>query len=127
MEMRSELKKLTSVFWEQKSTAEAMIRQVDRSESLGRAFKALGIWWLLAIVGVFIPVLHFVIVPLFLVLGVYFALKQSRVRFEIEGGHFICPACGVQNAFEKGRAFFPREERCVSCFVTVQIEETSNS
>src|SRR2546430_12303932 len=45
------------------------IREFNRDERVRRALAGLGKWWGVAIVSVFIPVAHFVLVPSFLAYG----------------------------------------------------------
>lgn len=116
-------KELISVFWDKKATGRVELREISSSERSVEAAKALAIGWGLAIFCILIPVLHFVLVPLFLILGIFWALKKWKTVQEVVTGGFACPACGKETSLEKSSARFPREERCSSCFVTVELKE----
>ena len=78
-----------------------------------RALAGLGACWGLALVSVFIPVAHFVLVPTFAVAGVVLAglrLREDRRLVRVSG---TCPRCGVQQEFEAGGRF--RGERALDC------------
>ena len=47
------------------------IREFNREQRMRRALAALGQWWGVALACVFIPVAHFVLVPSFLLYGVW--------------------------------------------------------
>jgi hypothetical protein len=59
-----------------------------------RALKILGILWGLAVVTVFIPVAHFVLVPGFLIAGPVMAVQRYRTGESVEGATGVCPTCG---------------------------------
>jgi len=90
--------------------------EFDRVARWRRALRALGQWWGVAILCVFIPVAHFALVPgLFL-----FAIYQffQRLNTEAIGMHARgrCPDCGADQEFElAGRWRVPQLVTCASC------------
>ena len=61
-----------------------------------RALKMLGIMWVLAVVTVFIPIAHFVLVPGFLLAGPVTAVMRFRVAEMTETAQGACPTCGQE-------------------------------
>lgn len=53
------------------------------SEKLKLAFKKLSLFLMLAIISIFIPVLHFILVPLFLLLSIVFAFREFRIKYRL--------------------------------------------
>src|SRR2546429_9907546 len=47
------------------------IREFNREQRMRRALEGLGKWWGVALLSVFIPVAHFVLVPSFLLYGMW--------------------------------------------------------
>jgi transposase-like protein len=69
--------------------------------------------WGLALVSVFIPVAHFVLVPTFALAGVLLAAlraREDRRLMEVRGA---CPRCGTEQRFKVGGRFAP--ERSLDC------------
>jgi hypothetical protein len=65
----------------------------DRERWL-RALRMLGIMWGLAVLTVFIPIAHFVLVPGFLIAGPVMAVLRYRAGESVEGATGECPTCG---------------------------------
>jgi len=66
-----------------------------RRDRVRRAVLALAVCWGAAVAAVFLPVLHFVLVPALLVAGpvvAYGRLRQRLTLLDVEGA---CPACGA--------------------------------
>lgn len=83
------------------------------AQRMGRAARILGICWALAVAAVFLPVLHFLLVPGLLLAGPVLAglgLRHGRRLVRVDG---VCPRCGVRQSFEPGGAVRPR--RTIDC------------
>lgn len=86
------------------------------AQRMQRALKALGLCWAAAVAAVFLPVLHFVLVPALLLAGPVAALVRHRERRSVLGYAGTCPACGA--ALEERRALPSHDEvalRCDAC------------
>jgi hypothetical protein len=72
--------------------------------------------WGLALLSVFIPLGHFILVPAFLIAGpVLFAMRLTE-GVSLLGARGPCPVCGVDQSFtEKGRLLTPHPVRCSAC------------
>ena len=106
---------------------EATVTVVEwsRQERLRRAFKFGGMCWGAAIIAVFIPILHFILVPLLLLAGPaagYYFYHQERMS---QGGQSVCPQCGASLKIEKGAAKWPAEEMCTACHTMLRVTPTS--
>ena len=69
--------------------ATAVVIEQSTGERVGRVFTGLGMFWALALGGLFIPVAHFILVPVFLTAGIIMAVKRSkedRRLAEVGGG-----------------------------------------
>ena len=66
---------------------------LSTKERLQRAFKASGMFFGAAVVAVFIPGLHFFLVPLFLILTVYFGYKRFKEVRRVDLSSVNCPVC----------------------------------
>ncbi len=98
------------------AAATLRVRTWSKPERTGRAVRALLTCWGLAVLAVFLPVLHFVLVPSLLVAGPIAALARLREGASVLEANGACPACGVTQRFAVSGAL--REEtrlRCESC------------
>ncbi len=94
----------------------------DKNERVWRASKALMICWFLAVGGILIPILHFVIVPFFLLLGpLLFFVLYSESKGQL-GGKGICPECKKEFDIEPGKKTFPFDDVCNHCKAHSQID-----
>jgi hypothetical protein len=96
--------------------ATVSIRQHSRPERLRRAARAWAGCWGAAIVAVFLPVLHFVLVPALLAGGPLYAMVMMRERVTVLGADGDCPACGAaQHPKLKAGASASMDFRCEGC------------
>jgi hypothetical protein len=102
--------------------AVAVVLRRSVASRVGRAGVALAIAWLLAFPAIFLPVLHFVLVPGFLVGGVVLAaqrLREDRTLARVDG---TCPRCGTAlHATPGGRFRLPRSVQCLRCKNTLTL------
>ena len=79
------------------------------------AFKRAGLFLLFALFSVFVPVFHFVLVPLFLIVAFVFGMKARKARFMVEAFDTKCPHC---QAPLKSEALYLEDELrqfCINC------------
>jgi len=74
----------------------ATIQQFGSRERWGRALRGLGKWWGAALLSVFIPVAHFVLVPSFLGYGLWQFGTRLRTTELVTAAQGVCPDCGAQ-------------------------------
>lgn len=88
------------------------------------AFRSLFRWWLLALFSVLIPVAHFVLVPLFLLLGLIFSVRTFLQSEVLSESRVECPKCGKKFEIVTLTARFPIFDICKECEAQVRIERT---
>ncbi len=104
------------------SVAELYTRTFSSGERMGRAGKILGICWLLAVVTAFIPIAHFVLVPLFLIAGPVLAVMKYKTETVMEKAHGVCPECTqtVDIELDPGDKL-PKRTYCPACNKPLQL------
>ena len=111
-----------AVFGASPVPAVAIVQRRSLASRLGRAGLGLGIAWLLAFPAIFLPVLHFVLVPGFLIGGVVLAvqrLREGRTLVRVEGA---CPRCRAALDMTPGGRFrLPRSVQCLHCKNTLTL------
>jgi hypothetical protein len=93
--------------------ATAMVVVQSLEQRLVRTAAGLGICWGLALVGLFIPVAHFILVPTFLMAGIAVAVMRIREDRRLLAVRGACPRCGAMQEFKGGGRF--RAERSLDC------------
>ncbi len=74
---------------------------------VARALKAGGVFWAVAAGCVFLPGLHFVLVPSFLLVGVATGFRHLRDREVVSRVRGACPRCGFEQEFAAGNRLTP--------------------
>lgn len=105
-----------------RSDGEVAVRRWSGMDRTRRAIVALAGFWALAIVSIFIPALHFVLVPAFLLIGPIAAVLLARQKSTVLGGRGVCPACSEPFFIEGGTESWPLQDVCESCRAAVTIE-----
>jgi len=96
--------------------AAVRVRRRDRRARTVRAAKTLGACWGLAVAAVFLPVLHFVLVPLLLVLGPALSWSRLHEAHTLIDAQGRCPGCGEPLALKLGTRWRERTLlRCERC------------
>jgi hypothetical protein len=102
--------------------ATALVIEQSTGERVGRAFAGLGMFWALALGGLFIPVAHLILVPVFLTAGIVMAIKRSREERRLAEVRGPCPRCGAQQVFKGGGRFANgRSLDCPACHGTFAV------
>ena len=87
-----------------------------------RAAKAAAVFWAFAFGCVFIPGLHFVLVPSFLVIGVAAGLRHARDAEVVSRVRGACPRCGGEQDFAAGNRLAPTWTLdCPACHNTLTL------
>lgn len=97
------------------------IEAVSRRENLIFGAKKLALSWLVSLITVLAPIVHFVLVPTFFFLGIYLFLGQQKKTHVARQGHFLCPACTGRTDLKAFR--FQNEQRlsCAHCGIQLEI------
>ena len=97
--------------------AQLLVDNLTTGQRLRRAGVALAAGGALAVIALPIPLVHFVLVPGALLLGLIFAVMRLNQRQVIRSAEGTCPYCGAhQRLGLAGRVFrLPREVFCDKC------------
>jgi hypothetical protein len=106
-----------SLFDFPKTEAVVTVRHFDAGERTRRALQSGGVLFGLAVLSVFIPIAHFVLVPSFLVASIVFTMLRLKQARKIVRVHGRCPRCSTEQDFEIDHAPLQGEIEltCTSC------------
>lgn len=107
------------------SSGLVQVKTWSDKERLLNAVKALALWWFLAVLTIFIPIAHFVLVPGCLLLGPIVAAIKYSQRGLVLGGESTCPICGAVFKIASSRERWPLDDVCEGCHRHVRIEKSS--
>ncbi len=79
------------------------------------ALRALGLYWGIALFCVLFPLLHFVLVPFFLLLGIFLAVRAGLAKERILDGSVLCPECKKPFSVKPALVHWPMNEVCQEC------------
>lgn len=72
------------------------VDELSTGRRVGRALTGFGLWFGAAVVCVFVPVAHFVLVPGCLAGAVIVLVSRLRTRVLVVRAHGVCPDCGAE-------------------------------
>lgn len=99
-----------------------VLRHLNTGDRVKAGLTLFGASWLIAIVFVLFPVIHFVMVPLFLLLGPVGFLYGYRSTERIESGTCTCPNCAKGIHFPAGRYKAEYKETCPQCLHALYVK-----
>lgn len=94
----------------------------EKKDTIFLSLKKLGLFWILAAFSVFIPLMHFILVPAFLGLGIFAFLSQYKNKFYLEKANCQCPQCMQSFALNKFYFFDGKKLGCTHCMAQLNIE-----
>ena len=108
---------ITLRFWDKPPTqGTAVILERSFVQRMQRALVQLVIFWGLALVSLFIPIAHFVLVPGFLIAGVIAAQRQVKEEQTLLTASGPCPRCESEQKFSPNSRFEPGMKlQCPGC------------
>jgi glycosyltransferase A (GT-A) superfamily protein (DUF2064 family) len=102
--------------------ARVFVRVPTPGQRLTRAAKALGTFWAVAAGCIFLPVLHFVLVPTFAAIGLVMGAARLRDQQTVTRVHGGCPRCGREQDFAFGnRLAATWRLDCPACHTNLQL------
>lgn len=104
-----------------KTTGFVLRRDLTRSERMARALRMFGILFGVGCFTIFIPILHFILPPLFLILAVVFATTTWLETGEVLRGEINCPNCQKTMQITKEAEDWPKIQRCGGCSYTLKV------
>tara|TARA_B100001248_G_scaffold251745_2_gene227180 strand:+ start:7224 stop:7586 length:363 start_codon:yes stop_codon:yes gene_type:complete len=94
---------------------DAELRELKGQDKVKGAFLSFLAFIALACVSVFIPVAHFILVPLFFGLALYFAYSAFQHTLEVGEFVFTCPSCNHKITSKKQRVKEALKLHCPNC------------
>jgi len=111
-----------SVFGAEPSPILVTVTRPSPGKRLARAARGAGIFWAVAAGCVFLPGLHFVLVPTFLLAGVVAGMRHLRDTEVTSRVHGACPRCGHEQDFAAGNRLTPTWSLdCPTCHNTLTL------
>ncbi|MGH2626315.1 MAG: hypothetical protein ACRDHY_06640, partial [Anaerolineales bacterium] len=108
--------------------ATAIVVEQSPTERFGRVVSGLVRCWGLALVSLFIPVAHFILVPAFAVAGVVVAVKRAREDRRLVLLRGACPRCGTEQELKPGGRFAGRRGIvCPKCHGNLTLVTTDSA
>ena len=96
-----------TAFGSMPSHAEVSVARLTPGQRLTRGFRGAGTFWAIAGACIFIPGLHFVLVPGFLLVGIVTGVMRVRDAETVVRVHGVCPRCKFEQDFTAGNRFAP--------------------
>lgn len=91
-------------------------------QRFARALKAGALFWAIAAGCVFLPGLHFILVPTFLVVGIVAGFRHLQDQEVVSGVRGPCPRCGTEQTFPGGNRLTPSWSLdCPACHTTLSL------
>lgn len=98
------------------SPAVVTVRRRNRRERLVAVIRTWALSWLAAVAAVFLPVLHFILVPALLLGGPFYALSMRHENATLLRATGGCPGCGGAVSYSQKRRAVPEMAlRCDAC------------
>ncbi len=95
---------------------EARVQEIPQNLRLKFAFKKFALFFSLAVLSIAVPVFHFVLVPLFLVISIGVFFKTLKLKYEmITDQSLHCLECNTELKFKKAEDQDFRCE-CSKCY-----------
>ena len=95
--------------------------EFSANQKVVNAFKKLLLFWLAAAFCILIPALHFLLVPLFFVLGIIAFSKTIKLNGKVIKGQAECPYCKHPVKIHPTLLAWPLKEICQSCGRAIRI------
>src|SRR4051812_39604493 len=104
------------------ASGEIQIQYWNKKERTLRALKFGGMCWGGAVVAVFMPLVHFVLVPCLIIAGPIMFFFVADRESVVLGGVGVCPGCSAALPIARAAVKFPLSDLCTSCQSTVKID-----
>lgn len=100
------------------SQGQVTLQMVSRQHAVRKGIRAWVICWIIGVVTLPIPLVHFVAPPLLLILGPAVGFVMFRIHnnaVDLVGGEAACPECQAPLVFETRSAQWPMDLACRQC------------
>lgn len=102
---------------------ELSVHVFSQKERTRRSLIKLFSWFGIAGVSILIPVFHFILVPLFLLLAPFLALKSYKEQVRLEACSLLCPECRQLAHFAKNTGEWPLHNNCPHCMNRIYFKQ----
>ena len=100
-------------------------RDLTKGERMSRSLKIFGGFFFAGCMTVFIPILHFILPPLLIIIGSVLAAGEYAGTGEILQGEITCPNCKKLMTLPKETEEWPRHQRCTGCAFSLTIDKAT--
>lgn len=104
---------------------EGVIIDCKKNAIVMMSLKKLSIYWALAIFCILIPVLHFILTPLFFVVGLMAFFSQYKNSHFLQTGFYVCPLCLNRVEIKKIYLYQGMKWNCNVCMEQMKLEQKS--
>ena len=110
------------------SRAAVTVARLTPGQRLARGLRGAGAFWAVAGGCIFIPGLHFVLVPSFFLIGLVTGLRRLGDAETVVRVHGVCPRCQLEQDFAAGNRFAPSWRLdCRSCHNHLELALTDRA
>lgn len=102
--------------------SEIKVTDLSRRDKIKNGAKYLFLTFMIAALGAFVPVLHFVLVPGALLIGLILFYQQINFNLLRLENSIPCPDCQTSLSLKKIPFNWPMKENCMSCRAQIKIE-----
>lgn len=92
-----------------------ILAERTQAERIKAAVRSFAIFAVLAVLSAFIPVLHFILVPLCTIGAFFMAFNAYFDSHEIESGELVCSQCKTRQLIEARSEIYPLVYECDKC------------
>lgn len=107
------------------TTGNGLLQKFSNSERFARTLKLGGIWIFVILLSALVPILHFVLVPLCLLLSLIFTYSTYVESGQLVKGEFPCPKCQKLNLLANESDDWPKQRRCCACGFLLTLSKTT--
>jgi hypothetical protein len=100
---------------DKRSEGLAIVRVLDDRQRLSRALRQAGIAAGIAVITIFIPIIHFIVPPLALLTSIVLLVRGLNQGALIQGGGGPCPQCQQRVELEEQPLHWPVDMNCPHC------------
>ena len=111
-----------STFSGETTNGEIIIVEYSRAQIISKTLRNTILALLITALLLFIPLLHFLLVPIGIITTIGIFIRTSGTRSIITSGHAPCPACGETIMLAKRNYRMPLKDICENCHREVVIK-----
>ena len=104
------------------NTASIHVKSLSYAERAANAAKTLAMIWGIGIACVFVPVLHFFLVPTAVIVGIALCFRKFGLAWQFTDGEIECPDCKKKFVVDQNPFNWPKHRSCPHCGVRLLIE-----